>query len=334
MSPRQCQCCGFFLAAALLVASAPASRGGQGPISLAITCPTEGAAYKGRVDFAGSFTGRADGQLTILIKCFGVTHHHRMPSYAAAMLAQGGQMRFDDPHFACAPGQQTAIFSVWQQDRPAPLAEARVSFAIEKPDTIEGQPLERLRQGLISGGMGIVQAENYVRSTTHLMLDGRGSAERVAEARDGIPRALAQEFRARVGAMLGVAELHEWAMDPAKALRALQVAEDIYRQDAGRFITPRVETAADGPVHLAAYARYYTRQGDYAKAATHWRQTIAWHETSLRRGDLAAAIRHERRQALRRAYEGLGNLHILLKNDVDAYEACQAEIRKLQPQGR
>ncbi|GEM_PF-4126902 len=298
----------FLLFATSAAAQGLLGIGGDSPLRLGVS-PKNGSTHTGTVEIGGSIDDGPDGRFTVVIKCFGVTHHHLTPE-RISLLGIKTTTGFSDNLFNQTPGQHTAQVSVWQPNNPKPLAEATVTFTIVKPDTIESQALDDIRRDLASYARSVLNNQKSLLSASRDARSGKKTTAQLAESEDYLRKRRLDDRYARANALIRTAELYERALDPARALRALQLAQKIHADESG----------AGEPFHLEAFARYHTRRGDYEKTLDCWKQIIAWHESQPQ----------PNRNALSRAYESLGQVHILFKNDLDACRACEQKAAQLR----
>jgi len=302
--------------------------GDDAPLKLTIGSPKNGTTYTGAVEITGGIDDGPDGRFTVIIKCFGVTHHHLTPE-RVSLLGIKTTTGFSDALFNQTPGQHTAQISVWHQKNPKPLAEATVTFTIVKPDSIEGDRLDDIRRDITGAGRTVLSSQRTLWSDARDARRGKRTVAQLADSEDWLRKRLLNDRYTRLSALTRVAELYERALDPARALRALQLAQKLNDMESAA-VAPRANEAVSEPPHLMAFVRYHTCRGDYEKTLDYWKQIIAWHEGQFQRADLDAKAKNSPRESLWRAYEAMGEVHVLFKNDLDGYATCRKKASQVR----
>ncbi|MFP4055460.1 MAG: hypothetical protein ACLF0G_01155 [Candidatus Brocadiia bacterium] len=311
------------------------------PVTLRFVTPEKGQTLSGPFVFRVLLNGGPPEPLTVLVKCFGVTHHFHIPE-RMSLLGEFPDQDLEDELFPAAPGRHTLAVSVWARDRADALFEAELDFELEKPESIE-EELDEVRKELGYAWKRVEDGRKNVWLCARWVRNGSSPPEKNQQAAEGLYRVRVEEFFRRIQAYVRVAEIYEGSFQPDRALRALKLAEEIFeteREEVGvhpagarepSLYAP--EDVCEPPAHFEGFARYYTRRGDIEEAIRFRTKIVAWYEDQAGRDDLPEDKRKRCLWLAGRAYGAMGQAYIRLRNDLARYEECLEKAEKLQGQG-
>ncbi|MHC4668889.1 MAG: hypothetical protein ACYTFD_10825 [Planctomycetota bacterium] len=329
------------IALLLLLPAALRAEDERKPITFELLEPVEGKPHHGPLTFGAKLNGGpSEKPLTIIVRCFDVTHHIHIMA-RMSLLGEMPDVELKDDLWPMSAGEQTLAVSVWVKDEPDALFETEIKFTVAEPEPEpDEQKLDRIRYSLHEALSRVWGTEETYRRAARYARKG-GPPEKVTEAENAVHRARVNELLKRIEAYADAAELYEERFDTEGALRALTFAQEIFQKERDEVgVHPRRPDSPTlfvdkevcfAPAHFAAFARYHTRRNDLDGAVRHWKQEAQWYEKQLDREDLDEKSKNTCRKRAREAYEQMASVHVLLRNDTDESEACLEKARKLQP---
>jgi hypothetical protein len=330
----------------LLLAPLPAraggllDAGGAKPVTVRFECPKEGETVTGPFTFLAFLNGGPPKPITVLVKCFGVTHHFHIPG-RMSLLGQMPDQGLKDDLFPAIPGSHTLTLSVWTKDQPDALFETQVRFTLKEAESIEKE-LEDIRKELSRAWDRVPRARYGLWQAARKVKQG-GPAEKRQEAAEALHRAQVEEFFRRIRVYTDLSELYEGNAEAERALKALNLAKTIFETEQevvsawpdgqrppSLFLRDQVR---DAPAHFAGFVRHFTRRNDLDEAVRWHQRIVSWYEKQQDRADLSDEKKKHCIWKAGEAYGDMGETFIRLRNDVAEYEACLEKAQKLQSQG-
>jgi len=335
---------------ALLVAcglGGAASLGAQAPATPAVTCaigqPEAGAVAAGDVGRQAVLGNLPDQRLKARVECCGMVHHFVLEPPWWAPPGRPPTVRLADPYLPCRPGTHTLHLVVFAVAAPEPpLVDRSVEFTIGPPAAVDPQQIEFPRSTDLHSLRKLRAPERLFAVLQQRAPTDGAAQEPLRHLADELQKARVDHLVGRLDGLAALAGVYTQALDRRRALGCLQTAANLFTRESpglsrhplgGEVAWQSCYDRNSAPLFLVALGDFHARYAHLDEAVSWRRREIEFLQACLEQAR-APKQRRDLLFALAAAHQRLGDAHVLLVDDMEAWQEWHEKAEHLREQAR